>query len=86
MSFEFRKCPNCGEYAFTGSHKCKPKWYVRPDYYERDDEFESFGKTPEEAAENFLSQRFGDFDYPRQMTVIVVNESENEQYTIDIEV
>ena len=38
MMSEYRRCPICKEYSFTGSHVCAPKWYGlhQDDYGDKD--------------------------------------------------
>jgi hypothetical protein len=82
---DYKQCTKCGEWGWS-SHRCKPTWFVRPDYYDEGEERTVYANDPEEAATKFLDERFSDFDYPKSMTVIVINPDHTEQHTVEIEV
>lgn len=81
-------CPRCNEYMFEafGPHKCKPAYFVRPDFYDPGDETEAFGDSPADAAEKWYERRFADFDYITNITLIVIDPRKNIRYTVEVEV
>jgi hypothetical protein len=83
---QYEKCPICKEYGWTGTHNCDPVWYCRPDYYDREEGTEVHAENAEEAAEEYLENRFHDFDCPSAMTVMVVNSAGTVEYKVEVEV
>jgi hypothetical protein len=80
---DYKKCPKCGEWG--GSfHRCKPVWFVRTE--DDDSESKVYANDAEEAAEKFIDENFSNLDYPKYLTVIVVNPERTEQHTVEIEV
>lgn len=83
-------CKICRRWGWDDKHKCPPAYGVRPADYDRDEEIEVYADSPEEAAREYLSDHYADFDYPRSMTVIVndwrANHWGGHEYTYEVTV
>ena len=69
---DYKKCKNCGEFAFLKGHTCRPEWEVIS--FEQNDKNQpkrSFGFEANEAAEKYAEQNFSRWDYPEEMEIWV---------------
>lgn len=83
---EFEKCATCGDYCWTGTHRCKPLWLCRMADYDLKDSEEIRGSDAEEAAERYAEERDGrSGDGPRQRSVIVHDPVTNNETRFDVE-
>ena len=92
----YGKCPVCAEYGFLSSHKCPPVWeIVRIDYGSdpTDAEIEdlygiqtAYGKTKEATVEQYCYDRFGHWDYPREIEVWIRKDATQEWAKYEVEV
>jgi hypothetical protein len=57
-----------------------------PEDYDPEDLVPVYADSPEKAAEEYLEDRFGDFDYPNSMTITVSDPRTNRIYTVFVEV
>jgi hypothetical protein len=72
------RCPTCGDAVYAWrQHTCGTVWFVRFEDWEPEDTVPVYADTMEEAAEKYYSQRFGDFDYQTDVTLIVADEEGN---------
>lgn len=68
---DYQKCKICHRYGWMETHTCPPAYGVRMEDWDTEEEVEVHATSPEEAATTFLSDRFADFEYPSNATVIV---------------
>lgn len=68
---EFKKCPVCKQWGWSGAHTCPPAYGVRLEDSDPSDEEEVRADSPEEAAKAFLDKHYYDLEYPNSATVIV---------------
>ena len=84
---EFKECPNCGEYGFTDTHKCKPKWEAICIGWNDDDPDKSFGYDSEEAAEKYMERNFYNWEYSEEEEIWIRKneECEWEKFIVTVE-
>jgi hypothetical protein len=69
------RCKQCDEIISDWMvHKCPPVWHVRFEDWEPEDTTLVYADTKEDAAEKYYSARFADFDYQKDVTLIVMDE------------
>ena len=86
MSGKFEMCPICKRYGFMDVHKCGSFFLCRTDDQDREEEKTVYADCPKYAAEKFLEERFSSFDYPRYMTILVVDEVAEKEYQFEVTV
>ena len=90
FSGSYEKCRNCGEWGWSGSHACPPRWEAvavnRGDDPENP-ERHCFGADAESAALALAEDKFSDWEWPDEMVIWVRKEGDDEwqKFSISVE-
>ena len=83
----YGKCINCGEWEFLDGHRCLPEWDAFLfDYGSEEDHGVTHASNAEDAALNYATNGFSDWDYPNDMIICVKRPSEAEWQKFNITV
>lgn len=81
FSGDYKKCQNCKEWDWTGSHVCPPSWEAV--VVERGDDPENperscFGADAEKAALSLAEKNFSNWECPEEMEIWVRQSPDDE--------
>jgi hypothetical protein len=83
----FDKCANCGEYAWTSNHKCKPLWYVFRDedeiYSDLKYDLSSRHYRATDAEEAAISFCESNWEMPDELELLVMSAYDYENMVFD---
>lgn len=80
-------CPTCRKFDDLRHHTCPPAWHIVNADWDDDESHDTiYAETAAQAAEDFLCQNHGDFDYPSEMAFKVRPASGGawEVYDVDV--
>jgi hypothetical protein len=81
------RCKICGETKYDWRHhECPHVWHVRFDDWEPEDTTAVYADTKEDAAEKYYSERFANFDYQTDVTLIVMDDTHEQSWRIGVRV